>query len=97
MRMVVVLRDVYDLPHEAIARELGISQTAAKVRLHRARRRLRDQLFVPAGTPGVPSRSRQRQRVPAGAGARTRAHGRLEVDAAPEVPAQEAERRATAV
>ena len=37
MRMVVVLRDVYDLPHEAIARELGISQTAAKVRLHRAR------------------------------------------------------------
>ena len=45
LRVVVVLRDVYDLPHEAIARELGISQTASKVRLHRARRRLRDQLF----------------------------------------------------
>lgn len=48
MRIVVVLRDVYDLPHEAIARELGISHTAAKVRLHRARRRLRDQLFPAA-------------------------------------------------
>lgn len=42
LRSVVVLRDVYDLPHEAIAKELGISVTAAKVRLHRARHRLRD-------------------------------------------------------
>lgn len=42
MRAVVVLRDVYDLPHEDIAAELGISVTAAKVRLHRARRKLRD-------------------------------------------------------
>jgi RNA polymerase sigma-70 factor (ECF subfamily) len=45
LRAVVVLRDVYDLPHEAIAAELGISTSAAKVRLHRARRRLREQLF----------------------------------------------------
>jgi RNA polymerase sigma-70 factor (ECF subfamily) len=45
LRSVVVLRDVYDLPHEAIATELGISETAAKVRLHRARRRLRERLF----------------------------------------------------
>jgi len=60
MRMVVVLRDVYDLPHEAIARELGISQAAAKVRLHRARRRLREQLFPPASTSGAESRSRRR-------------------------------------
>jgi RNA polymerase sigma-70 factor, ECF subfamily len=45
LRAVVVLRDVYDLPHEAIAAELGISVPAAKVRLHRARRRLREQLF----------------------------------------------------
>ena len=41
----VVLRDVYDLPHEAIATELGITEAAAKVRLHRARLRLRTQLF----------------------------------------------------
>lgn len=43
-RQVIVLRDVYDLPHQAIAAELGISEDAAKVRLHRARRRLREQL-----------------------------------------------------
>ncbi len=45
LRAVVVLRDIYDLPHDAIAAELGISESAAKVRLHRARRRLQDQLF----------------------------------------------------
>ncbi len=45
MRAVVVLRDVYDLPHEAIAAELGISEGAAKVRLHRARKKLRERLF----------------------------------------------------
>lgn len=45
LRAVVVLRDVYDLPHEAIAAELGISESAAKVRLHRARRKLREHLF----------------------------------------------------
>jgi RNA polymerase sigma-70 factor (ECF subfamily) len=44
LRQVVVLRDVYGLAHEAIAEELGITETAAKVRLHRARRRLRDVL-----------------------------------------------------
>ncbi len=48
MRAVVVLRDVYDLPHEAIAKELGISRGAAKVRLHRARLRLRELLPSPA-------------------------------------------------
>ncbi len=45
LRVVVVLRDIYDLPHEAIARELGISEAAAKVRLHRARKRLRERLY----------------------------------------------------
>ena len=42
---VVVLKDVYGLSHEAIAEELGISVAAAKVRLHRARRKLRDVLY----------------------------------------------------
>lgn len=46
LRAVVVLRDVYDLPHEAIAAELGISVAAAKVRLHRGRRHLREVLEV---------------------------------------------------
>jgi len=45
LRAVVVLRDVYDLPHDAIAAELGISTSAAKVRLHRARRKLKERLF----------------------------------------------------
>ena len=49
MRSVVVLHDVYDLTHDAIADELGISRAASKVRLHRARRRLRDALFTKAG------------------------------------------------
>jgi RNA polymerase sigma-70 factor (ECF subfamily) len=48
LRAVVVLRDVYDLPHEAIAAELGISESAAKVRLHRARRTLREDVFLRA-------------------------------------------------
>ena len=48
LRAVVVLRDMYDLPHQAIADELGISEAAAKVRLHRARRRLRERLFPKA-------------------------------------------------
>lgn len=45
LRAVVVLRDVYDLNHAEIAEELGISESAAKVRLHRARRKLRVQVF----------------------------------------------------
>ena len=58
LRAVVVLRDVYDLPHEAIAAELGISVSAAKVRLHRARRRLREDLY-PACTDEVADRERR--------------------------------------
>ena len=45
LRTVVVLKDVYGLPHDAIADELGITVSAAKVRLHRARRKLRDTLY----------------------------------------------------
>lgn len=49
LRAVVVLRDVYDLPHDEIAHELGISEAAAKVRLHRARKQLRERLFPMRG------------------------------------------------
>ncbi|WP_420640392.1 RNA polymerase sigma factor [Candidatus Poriferisocius sp.] len=41
LRQVVVLRDLHDLTHSEIAAELGITTSAAKVRLHRARQRLR--------------------------------------------------------
>jgi RNA polymerase sigma-70 factor (ECF subfamily) len=44
MRQIVILKDVYGLTHEAIAEELDISIAAAKVRLHRGRKRLRDVL-----------------------------------------------------
>jgi RNA polymerase sigma-70 factor (ECF subfamily) len=50
LRAVVVLRDVYGLAHEAIATELGISESAAKVRLHRARKRLRDAVYDEKGS-----------------------------------------------
>lgn len=53
LRVVVVLRDVYDLSHAEIAEELSISESAAKVRLHRARRKLRDVLSEDSGDEKV--------------------------------------------
>ena len=41
LRAVVVLSDVFDLAHAEIAKQLGISTTAVKVRLHRGRKRMR--------------------------------------------------------
>ena len=48
LRVLVVLKDVYGLSHEEIAEELGISVAAAKVRLHRGRKKLRDLLYEDA-------------------------------------------------
>jgi RNA polymerase sigma-70 factor, ECF subfamily len=45
-RSVVILRDVYGLTLEEIASQMKISQTAAKVRLHRARKKLREMMFA---------------------------------------------------
>lgn len=45
LRIIVILKDVYGLSHEDIAEELGISVAAAKVRLHRGRKKLRDVLY----------------------------------------------------
>ena len=44
LREVVELRELADLSHHAIATRLGITETAAKVRLHRARAKLREHL-----------------------------------------------------
>jgi RNA polymerase sigma-70 factor, ECF subfamily len=44
-RAAVVLRDVYGMTIEEVAAELKISQTAAKVRVHRGRKKLRDALY----------------------------------------------------
>lgn len=45
-RTAVVLRDVYGMSIEEIAKQLGISETAAKVRVHRARKKLKDMVFA---------------------------------------------------
>ena len=71
LRSVVVLKDVYGLSHEAIAEELGISVSAAKVRLHRAppqaarrvvRRRSRSRMRCDEVTALLPGAGRRRRR-----------------------------------
>ena len=54
-RAVVVMRDVYGLSLEDVGNELGISEGAAKVRLHRARQRLKQLLADVAPATGKPS------------------------------------------
>jgi RNA polymerase sigma-70 factor (ECF subfamily) len=44
-RSAIVLRDIYGLTIDEMAKHLGISDVAAKVRLHRARKRLRDLVY----------------------------------------------------
>ena len=43
-RSVVVLKDVHGWTHNEVAQSLGVTVTAAKVRLHRAHLKLREQL-----------------------------------------------------
>ena len=50
-RLALLFRDVYGLSIEEMARELDISETAAKVRVHRARKRLKALMFP--GEPGA--------------------------------------------
>ncbi|TME90651.1 MAG: sigma-70 family RNA polymerase sigma factor, partial [Chloroflexi bacterium] len=45
-RMVLVLRYYLDLPHSEVARILGVSEGAARVRVHRALARLRPAIDV---------------------------------------------------
>lgn len=44
-RSAVVLRDVYGMNIGEIAAQLGISETAAKVRVHRGRKKLKEMIF----------------------------------------------------
>ena len=53
LRAVVVLKDVYGMPHKEIAELLGTTEGAVKVRLHRARRRLKEELFGSEGRDEV--------------------------------------------
>jgi len=45
LRVVVILKDVYGLSCREIGDQLGVSEGAVKVRLHRARRKLKEMLF----------------------------------------------------
>jgi RNA polymerase sigma-70 factor (ECF subfamily) len=45
-RAAVVLRDVYGLSTEEVAGRLGISETATKVRVHRARKMLKEMVYA---------------------------------------------------
>jgi RNA polymerase sigma-70 factor (ECF subfamily) len=44
-RTAIVLRDVYGLSMDEIASQLGITETAAKVRVHRGRKKLKELVF----------------------------------------------------
>lgn len=44
-RQAVVLRDVYGLSMEEVAKELKCSETAAKVRVHRGRKKLKEIMY----------------------------------------------------
>lgn len=44
-RLAVVLRDVYGLSIQEIAKQLGCSETAAKVRVHRGRKKLKEIVY----------------------------------------------------
>ena len=53
LRAVVVLKEIYGLSCRDIGRELGVSEGAVKVRLHRARQRLKQALFEGGGRDEV--------------------------------------------
>jgi RNA polymerase sigma-70 factor (ECF subfamily) len=44
-RSTIVLRDVYGLSIDEISKQLKISETATKVRLHRGRKKLKDLMY----------------------------------------------------
>ena len=44
-RSALVLRDVYGMTMAEVADSLGISETAAKVRVHRARKKLKETVY----------------------------------------------------
>lgn len=53
-RTVVLLKDVYGFSCQEIGDQIGISEGAVKVRLHRARKRLKEEVYGPArGHEGV--------------------------------------------
>lgn len=60
-RAVVVLRDMYGFSAREVARQLGTTEGAVKVRLHRARRNLRNLIY---GASETPDHAEVRDRLP---------------------------------
>jgi RNA polymerase sigma-70 factor (ECF subfamily) len=53
LRTTLVMKDVYGLSCKEIGEQLGVSEGAVKVRLHRARKRLKERLFGPEASDEV--------------------------------------------
>jgi RNA polymerase sigma-70 factor (ECF subfamily) len=53
MRSLVLMKDVYGLSCREIGDQIGISEGAVKVRLHRARKRLKERVFGPGDVDEV--------------------------------------------
>lgn len=60
-RAIVVLKDVYGLTCQEIADETGLTEGAVKLRLHRARKRLKEAIY---GTPAQVGHQEVRKRLP---------------------------------
>ncbi len=58
-RAVVVMRDVYGFSLEEVGNQLGISEGAAKVRLHRARQKLKQTLYDEAPASPVSGKGKE--------------------------------------
>ncbi|HEX2024810.1 MAG TPA: sigma-70 family RNA polymerase sigma factor [Actinomycetota bacterium] len=59
-RFVVLMKDAYGFSCQEIAEQMGVSEGAVKVRLHRARRRLKEALYG----PGPAGHRQVRDRLP---------------------------------
>jgi RNA polymerase sigma factor (sigma-70 family) len=62
-RQLIQLRYTEDLTQEAIARRLGVPDGTVKVRLHRLRHRLREEMGAATAMPPAPHRASAARRI----------------------------------
>jgi RNA polymerase sigma-70 factor, ECF subfamily len=63
-RSVLMLKDVYGFSCAEIGEQMGLTEGAVKVRLHRARKRLKDLVYGPAEEPALQEHQEVRARLP---------------------------------
>lgn len=63
-RSVLMLKDVYGFSCAEIGEQMGLSEGAVKVRLHRARKRLKDLVYGPAEESALQEHREVRARLP---------------------------------